>query len=119
MIKEQFSRILETQDVEGVMLFSFQGDVLFQEGSFPFSEQGEAGKAWGRFIAALEGLREADLVFEKIRLYVRKADPGYLVIVMGLFAPAAMVRMSCDMVLPSLRQKREPTGLRRFLKKKT
>jgi len=119
MIEEHFSRILETQDVEGLMLFSFQGDLLFQEGSFSFSEHGESGKAWGRFVIALEGVREADLVFEKIRLYVRKADPGYLVIVMNLFAPAAMVRMSCDMALPSLRQKREPTGLRKFFKKKS
>jgi len=119
VIKEQFSRILETQDVEGVMLFSFQGALLFQGGSFSFSEHGEAGKAWGRFIAALEGVREADLIFEKIRLYVRKADPGYLVVVMGLFAPAAMVRMSCDMILPSLRQQSKTSGLRNFFKKKT
>jgi hypothetical protein len=119
MIKELLGQILETEDVHGVMLFSFQGDVIFREESSSLLGDSEAKEGWPRFIGALQGIREADLVFEKIRLSIRKTDLGYLVIVMGLFAPAAMVRMSCDMLLPSLSRQRKTTGLRKFFKRKS
>jgi hypothetical protein len=64
-------------------------------------------------------IREADLIFEKMRIYIRRADVGYLVVFMGLFAPAAMVRMSCDMLLPVLKLKGKPTGLKSFFRKKS
>ena len=119
MMKELLGQILQTEDVHGVMLFSFQGEVIFREEASSFSANSEGKEAWPRFIGALQGIREAELVFEKIRLYIRKTPPGYLVIVMGLFAPAAMVRMSCDMLLPSLRQQSKTRGLRNFFKKKS
>jgi hypothetical protein len=118
-MKELLAQILETEDVRGAALFSFQGDVIFREGSSSFWEGREAAEAWPRLIGALQGIRELDLVFEKVRLYIRKADLGYLVVVMGLFAPAAMVRMSCDMLLPSLRQQSKASGLRNLFKKKS
>lgn len=116
-MKEVLGRILETEDVYGVMLFSLQGAVIFREESSSFLGDRQAREAWPRFVGALQGLREADLIFEKIRLYIRKTDLGYLVIVMGLFAPAAMVRMSCDMLLPLLRQPSKSKGLRKLFKK--
>jgi hypothetical protein len=119
MIKELLGHILETEDVQGVMFFSFQGDVIFREASFSFSQDTKAEEAWPRFIGALQGIREADLVFERSMLYIRKTDLGYLVIVMGLFAPAAMVRMNCDMLLPSLRQQSKTAGLRQLFKRKS
>ena len=119
MMKELLGQLLETEDVHGVMLFSFEGDVIFRKESSSFSGDRGAEEGWDRFIVALQGVREADLVFEKVRLYIRKTDVGYLVIVMGLFAPAAMVRMSCDMLLPSLRQQNKTSGLRNFFKKKS
>jgi hypothetical protein len=118
MMKELLGQLLETEDVHGVMFFSFEGDVIFRKESSSFSGDREAEEGWDRFIVALQGVREADLVFEKVRLYIRKTDVGYLVIVMGLFAPAAMVRMSCDMLLPSLRQQSKTSGLRNLFKKK-
>ena len=118
-MKELLGQILETEDVHGVMLLSFQGDVIFREESFSFLGDSEAKAGWPRFLGTLQGIREADLVFEKIRINIRRTDFGYLVVVMGLFAPAAMVRMSCDMLLPLLRQQRKTTGLRKFFKKKS
>jgi hypothetical protein len=118
-MKELLGRLLEMEEVYGVMLFSFQGDVIFREESSSFLGDSESREAWPRFIGALDGIREADLIFEKIRLYIRKTDLGHLVIVMGIFAPAAMVRMSCDMLLPSLKRPRKTTGLRSFFKRKS
>jgi hypothetical protein len=116
-MKEVLGRILETEDVYGVMLFSLQGAVIFREESSSFLGDRQAREAWPRFVGALHGLREADLIFDKIRLYIRRTDLGYLIIVMGLFAPAAMVRMSCDMLLPLLRQPTKSKGLRKLFKK--
>lgn len=118
-MKELLSQILETDDVHGVMLLSFQGKVMFREESTSFSGDGDVEEAWPRFVEALQGVREADLVFETIRLYIRKTDLGYLVIVMGLFAPAAMVRMSCDMLLPSLKKQNKTSVLKSFFKKRS
>jgi hypothetical protein len=115
-MKELLGQILETEDVYGVMLFSFRGDVIFREESSSFLGDRGSREAWPRFIEALHGIREADLIFEKLRLYIKKTDLGHLVIVMGLFAPAAMVRMSCDMLLPFLRQPSKTTGLRKLFK---
>jgi hypothetical protein len=118
-MKAPLSQLLETEDVYGVILFSFQGDVLFREESSSFPDDSGPTSAWPRFIGALEGIREADLVFEKIRLHIRKTGRGYLVIVMGFFAPAAMVRMRCDLLLSVLRQPGRGRGLRGLFKKKS
>lgn len=118
-MKELLGKILEIEDVQGVSLISFAGEVLFQEDSGVFTRDAEKSGVWARLSKAMEGTREADLVFENMRLYVRRTDLGYLIIVMGLFAPAAMVRMNCDMVLPHLKQKGRPTGLRSFFRKRS
>ena len=118
MMKELLGQILETEDVKAVMIFSPKGDVVFREGAPLFSGEREAEEAWPRLIGALQGIREMDLVFENIRLYIRKTDLGFLAVVMGHFAPAAIVRMSCDMLLPFLRQQSKTSGLKNLFKKK-
>ena len=117
-MKKLLGQILEIEDVQGISLMSFAGEVIFQEDSSVFTKDAEKSGIWGRLFEAMEGIREADLVFERMRLYIRRTDLGYLVVVMGLFAPAAMVRMNCDMLLPSLRQKGKPKGLRNLFRKK-
>jgi len=111
-----FKDILETDGVNGVMLFSFVGDILYQEFS---SDSNKVPKVenWGLFVKSLDSIREVDLIFENGRLYVRKTDIGYLVILMGLFVPAAMVRLNCDIILPSLKQPKTGGGIRRFFKR--
>ena len=118
-MKELLGQILEIEDVQGISLMSFGGEVIFQEDSGGFTKEAEKSETWRRLFEAMEGIREADVVFERMRLYVRRTDLGYLVVVMGLFAPAAMVRMNCDMLLPSLRQKGKSKGLRSFFRKKS
>jgi hypothetical protein len=117
-MKELLGQILEIEDVQAISLMSFAGEVIFQEDSTVFTKEAEKSGSWTRLFEAMQGIREADLVFEKMRLYIRRTDLGYLVIVMGLFAPAPMVRMNCDMLLPFLRQKGKSKGLRSFFRKK-
>ena len=117
-MKESFQDILGMADVAGIMVFSINGELLYKEFSSPLPEEPEKKDWWGLFIASLNGIREADLVFERNRLYIRKTDLGYLMILMGIFAPVAMVRLNCDILLPSLKQPKAARGLGGLFKKK-
>ena len=117
-MKELFNDILKIEDVEGVMLFSFEGELIFKEFLSPLVDESENMDSLGLFINSLKGIRDADLVFEKARLYVRKTSSGYVMILMGVFAPIAMVRLNCDILLPSLKQAATTKGWRNFFKKK-
>ena len=117
-MKELFNDILKIDDVEGVMLFSFEGELIFKEFSSPLVDESENMDLWEVFIDSLKGIREADLVFEKARVYVRKTSSGYVMILMGIFAPIAMVRLNCDILLPSLKRAAATKGWRNLFRKR-
>jgi hypothetical protein len=115
---DAFKDILNMEDVRGIILFSDEGKLIFKHFVTPLPEEPEKRDWWKLFIASLNGVREADLVFERSRIYIRKADIGYLLVLMGVFAPVAMVRLNCDMALPSLRQSEAKKGFRRIFGKR-
>ncbi len=117
IMRKLFRDILSTNGVKGIMLFSFSGDLIFKELIAPIYEESEYRK-WSFFIESLEGMRETDLVFEKGRIYIRKTGIGYLVILMALFVPIAMIRLNCDILLPMLTQSKSGRKFGRFFKKK-
>ena len=110
-MKEIFSDILAMEDVRGVVVSSFEGEILFSEPSL------EMERSLPLFIRALGTVREADLIFEKSRIYVRRTDMGYLVILLGLYASAAMLRLHVDMVLPLLKERGKGKGLRSLFRR--
>lgn len=116
-MRELFNDILHTEGVSGMMLFSLKGDLIFKEFKSPVNEDPEQ-RDWSSFIESLQGMRETDLVFEKGRIYIRKTEIGYLVILMALFVPIAMIRLNCDILLPVLKQSKSGKKLGRFFKKK-
>ena len=103
-MKKVFDDILSIEDVNGVMLFSFKGELIFKEFISSLSGGPETRDWWGLFILSLDGVKEADLVFEKSKFYIRKTAIGYLIVLMEIFVPTAMVRLNCDMLLPALKQ---------------
>jgi hypothetical protein len=116
-MRKLFADILHTEGVGGIMLFSLKGDLIFKEFSSAVNKDPEK-RDWSAFIQSLEGLREADLVFERGRIYIRKTEVGYLLILMALFVPIAMIRLNCDILLPALKQSIAGKNFRRFFKKK-
>jgi hypothetical protein len=114
-MRDLFHDILNTKGVTGILLFSFSGDIIFKELVSPVDEQTE-NLDWRFFIEFLEGMRETDLVFEKGRIYIRRTEFGYLLVLMALFVPIAMVRLNCDILLPALKQQKSGKKLGRFLK---
>lgn len=114
-MSDLFYDILNTKGVKGILLFSFSGDIIFKEFISPADEKPE-NLDWRFFIKSLEGMRETDLVFEKGRIYIRRSEIGYLVVLMALFVPTAMVRLNCDILLPALRQQKSGKKLGQLLK---
>ncbi|MBN1276173.1 MAG: hypothetical protein JXA35_01685 [Deltaproteobacteria bacterium] len=116
-MKELFSDILGIEDVKGVILFSLDGKVLFSEfiSSQYFNPE---ERDWGPFIKILAGIREADFSFEKCRFYFRGTSSHFLMVIMDIFAPVSMVRLNCDLLLPSLNQTAKSKGLGQFFKRK-
>jgi len=115
-MNELFNDILGTKGVKGILLFSFSGELIHKKFISPIKEQPEH-RDWSFFIESLEGMRETDLVFEKGRIYIRKTELGYLIILMALFVPIAMIRLNCDILLPSLTQTKSGKKFGRFFKK--
>ena len=97
-----FDDLLAIEGVKGVKFFSVAGELLFEESGAGGMDK-TAVRDWQALLVSLDGAREADLIFETGRLYIRKADEGMLVVTMGRIAPAAMIRLNCDVLLPELK----------------
>ena len=113
---ELFNDILNIDGVKGAMLFSFRGELVFKRFTADIHQDPEKMN-WNRFIELLDGVRETDLIFEKGRLYIRKTDIGYLIIFMSLFVPMAILRLNCDILLPSLTPTKSSKRWSRFFKR--
>lgn len=115
-MQELFKDILNTDGVTGVMLFAANGDVLFK--AFPTTVNAAPDhRDWRFLIESLEGMRETDLIFEKGRIYIRKTEMGFVVVLMALYVPIAMIRLNCDILLPSLQTSKPGRKFSRFFKK--
>jgi len=115
-MKQLFRDVLEMEGIKGVLLLSFKGDILYQEsraGSMPNPEKVD----WKNILSTLDGTRETDLVFDQGHVYIRKTDLGYLLIPMSNQASVAMLRLNCDILLPSLKPAKGTRGLKRLFKK--
>jgi hypothetical protein len=80
-----------------------------------------AARDWQALLASLGLTREADLIFEKGRIYIRKADEGMLVVTMGRIAPAAMIRLNCDILVSEFKKNKgsgKPFGSKNLKPKK-
>ena len=115
-MQELFNEILGMEGVKGLMMFSFAGDPIYKKFN-QAQPDGIDSRDWSLFIEALSGMRETDLIFEKGRIYIRKTELGYLIILMALFVPIAMIRLNCDILLPALKQSKSGKKFGRFFKK--
>ena len=107
-----FDDLLAVEGVKSVMFFSAAGELLFAEPGAGGMDKA-AARDWQALLVSLDVAREADLIFEMGRLYIRKADEGMLVVAMGRIAPAAMIRLNCDILISEFEK---PQGLRPALR---
>ena len=117
-MKTLFKEIHDIEGVFGVILNASNGDILYADGASPRFTGISETDWWDDFIKAIAGIREADFVFEHGRIYVRQTDNGHLIVLMRDFTPSAMVRLSCDVILPALKQTHPARKTRRFFRRK-
>ncbi len=116
-MKELFNDILKMDGIKGVLLISFSGEIIFRELKMKMKEE-PTENDWKLFIESINGIRETDLIFKGGRIYLRKSELGYLIILMDFYASAAMIRLNSDIILPSLKPAKAAKGLSGFFKKK-
>ncbi len=118
-MQEHFKDILDIEDVQGVLFLNFDGKVVFSHFLIRLPAKLEAIN-WLLFIHTLNGVQEAELIFENSRCYIRRTETGFIFVVMGDAALVEMVRLNCDILLPVFEhQKKKREGLGRFFKRRT
>jgi len=115
-MKEIFKDILSVEGIKGVVLFSVKGEVIFKTFLSAIPEDPET-RDWALFFESINKVRECDIILEGGKIYIRKTELGFLVILMNSSTPVALVRLNCDVLLPSLKPAKTSTGLGRFFKR--
>jgi hypothetical protein len=118
-MEEIFSELLNQNKVIGVLYLSLEGKILFQKLHQP-ADRDLATINWLPFVQSVSQLQEVDLVFSGGRFYIRQVHGGFLVIPLENGAQASMIRLSCDLVMPALRQleqkRKGPTVLGKLIR---
>ena len=103
-MRELFEEVLKMEDVRGLLFLSPRGEVRFSsfaQGSLTDPENVD----WlPHFVEQLASVREAELLYDWIRLYVRHGRSGVLMIWAKLNANMAMIRLNCDVSLTNWEQ---------------
>lgn len=112
-MKDIFKEIMAIEGVHGLMVISNAGGVLLSKFAQDF--RGEEEKLseinWEPFTVEMGGVKDAELIFDRARFYIKKSETGFLIVMIGDNAPISMVRLNCEILLPQL-AKIQPVGKR-------
>jgi hypothetical protein len=107
--------IVQLDNVNGALFINPDGTVACSRFKTPLPLPAE-DFTWIGLIEQLNGIREADIAFADIRIYLRQTETGCLVTLIEPYAVIAMIRLQCDVSF-STPQKSKSHGLRRFFGK--
>ena len=110
-MKDIFKEVMGIDGVRGLLIISNEGAVALSKFSPDFKKETERLSQinWLPFTIEMEGIKDAELVYDGARFYIKKFEDGYLLVVIGDNAPLSMVRLNCEVLLPSL-AKMQPTS---------
>lgn len=114
-MQDELKDIHELDHVLGCLLINNDGALAHAHFSSPQTTAPD-GHDWTSFVKALGEVPEVDILFDDIRMYIRKTKTGYLLILTEIYAVLSLIKLQCDVVVPKLDQ-HKPKGLKRFLKK--
>ena len=115
VMRELFQDLLGIDGIKGVLFFGLSGQRLFEEFTIRENEPAR-GSDWFALAVCLGKAHEAELVFERGRLYIRRTAEGVLVVVMERMAPGEMIRLTCDILLSAMKGPKPVRGIKRFFK---
>ncbi len=120
-MKDVFKDLVGIEGVHAAVVLDSAGGLVATR----FSDQyrGNTGAVttfnWDPFILELGGHAEADFVYDKGRIYLRKLPAGFLLVAMNDIAPISMVRLNCEVLLPKIDgMKSAGSRIGRILKKR-
>ena len=116
-MKDLFKDVLDINGVKGVVLLSGEGKVVYDSDVNNQTSARQTYSNWNKLLVLLGDAREAEFLFEKGRLYLRKTHNGFVIIRMQLIASIAMVKLNCDILLPQLKSTGNSKGLKGFFKR--
>jgi hypothetical protein len=116
-MKDLFNDVLNINGVQGILLLSKDGKVIFDSMANKPVGTNQTFRNWKKLIDVLKNAREADFVFENGRFYLRQTHDGYLLISMQTIASIAMIKLNCDILLPNLKFTKNSKGLKSFFKR--
>jgi len=98
-MRELFEEVLRMDEVRGVLFLSHKGDVRFSSFVQKSRTDPESIDWFPQLIEQLASVREAEFLYDWLRLYVRNSRNGVLMIWAKLNANMAMIRLNCDVSL--------------------
>lgn len=112
-----FKDILSINGVHSIVFLSGDGRVVYDSEADKKKGASQRYTNWRKLLEVVQNAREADLVFENGRIYLRRSGRGYLLVSMQPFASIAMVKLNCDIVLPQLNNSKDSKGFKAFFKR--
>ncbi len=103
-MKDIFKDLVGIEGVHGAMVLDPAGVLIAKRFSDRYQTDTSAIEAfnWEPFVSELGELTEADFVFDQGRIYLRKLQNGFFLVIMDDIAPIAMVRLNCEILMPEL-----------------
>lgn len=103
-MKDIFKDLVGIEGVHGAIVLDPAGVLLASRFSDEHQNRTPAVEAydWKPLVAELGELTEADFVFDQGRIYLKKLQAGFLLVVMDDIAPVSMVRLNCEILMPAL-----------------
>jgi hypothetical protein len=114
-MKKIFQEIIELDHVKGCLYITKEGHVAHSHFLSPPAISVESHN-WQTFIKVLGNISEAEILFEKSRIFMRKTNTGYLLILVEPYAILSLMKLQCDIFVQKLNDYK-PTGLSRFFNK--
>ena len=103
-MKDIFKDVMGIEGVHGLMVVSNEGRVMLSKFSSDFRQEEEKLSQinWEPFTIELGTIKDAELIYDSARFYIKKSETGFLIVIIGENAPISMVRLNCEILLPLL-----------------
>ena len=115
-MEKLFTELMQTVGISGVLVLTLNGKIIHQNYLDSELEEQLSAALLHQFVDTLGIVQEADIIFTRRRIYVRRIPVGFLLVLMLPNAPIAMVRLQIDTLIPQLEASTKAKGLKRFFK---
>jgi len=125
-MEQLFKELLNINGVYGILYISEAGDLLFKKYLPPMTGMDNKswnqftgqGIDWSSFITPFSGVREAELVFFDKKLFLRKTNQGFIIVLIDIAVSVAMIRLNCNIIAPTLVKIKKSKGFGGLFKKR-